>query len=980
MLGQICNRILRAGVCRSKLRRWSGLIARRVVMPVVLSASVTHAVWAQEGMLGEKVYVFGNSLINHVSDSEKTTVPYWLGVLAKNNGQPFALDGQFGFLRNFHKELPPTANWGFSSVESAWTRSYRNFEDVGYDTFLLNSANFIQYQSADRPYDGDNPDGSSPLSATVALLAQIGQGKRVILYEGWAEMAPYLRSFPPNKRRLRRYHDYNIAEFHDWHVDFVAQVQAALPEQDVVLLPVARILSRAFQETGMEDIPVTDLYSDDAPHGTASLYFLASIPTYFALFGEMPNADQVPTDVHPLIGPNFDDFVRIIREEMPEQPEQKAQIHERVEPETTATTPAIEPLKTAKAQIGVPALGYGLNGIADWSTQMPFVDVMKSARQWVGHLPGQFGGWGEPELRDGGYLDENGWPKKIPDEVTKLETYMMTDFPEEAVQHAGVYRMTYEGQGEVAIVGRARALRYDEGEIWFRFAPGDGLLGLAISETDPEGTGDYIRNVAVVREDQIPLFEAGVVFNPEWLTAIQDARLLRFMDWMITNSSPVETWADRAQVGDYTYASKGVPLEVILDLVNQVGADPWINVPHMADDDYVRSFAEMVHDRLRPGLVAHVEYSNEVWNFITPQSHWAAAQAEALWGDNASGDAWMQFYGFRAAQVMQIIGDAFGGDMHRLKRVIATHTDWPGLEQGMLDAPMAVERGSQRPGDLFDAYAVTGYFGYPFDEDGMGEQVLAWIAESQEAGVGYQGAFAKMTAHLREHSLKELIETNWRYQADTAQKNGFDLMMYEGGTHVVGLGEWTNNQTITDFLLAYNYSPEMADIYRTLLAGWDAVGGQVFNAFVDVGRPSQWGSWGALRHLGDENPRADFLAAYNAAGPAWQDDRGADVFAQGVFAEGSAGSDKIQGSVYADVLMGLAGDDDFAPGIGKDHIHGGDGNDHVVLEGFLEDFRFSQKNARVIARSEKSEVHLYSVETIEFSQLPDVIIATSDLF
>ena len=39
-----------------------------------------------------------------------------------------------------------------------------------------------------------------------------------------------------------------------------------------------------------------------------------------------------------------------------------------------------------------PALAIGLSGVADWSTQNPFIDLMKTARPWIGHRPGQHGG------------------------------------------------------------------------------------------------------------------------------------------------------------------------------------------------------------------------------------------------------------------------------------------------------------------------------------------------------------------------------------------------------------------------------------------------------------------------------------------------------------------------------------------------------------------------------------------------------------
>jgi hypothetical protein len=45
-----------------------------------------------------------------------------------------------------------------------------------------------------------------------------------------------------------------------------------------------------------------------------------------------------------------------------------------------------------------------------------------------------------------------------------------------------------------------------------------------------------------------------------------------------------------------------------------------------------------------------------------------------------------------------------------------------------------------------------------------------------------------------------------------------------------------------------------------LLAGWRLISDQPFNAFVDVYSPGKWGSWGALRHLGDDSPRWQALA------------------------------------------------------------------------------------------------------------------------
>src|SRR5690606_8293459 len=136
-------------------------------------------------------------------------------------------------------------------------------------------------------------------------------------------------------------------------------------------------------------------------------------------------------------------------------------------------------------------------------------------------------------------------------------------------------------------------------EMRFSFTPGPGLVGVRVSAVDPD---DPIRDIRMIREDRLDLARAGVVFNPDFIAVVQDVRMVRFMDWMATNNSTQATWTDRPRPGDATWASHGVPVEVMVDLANRIGADPWFTLPHMADDDYVRQFAQHVHNRLDPRL------------------------------------------------------------------------------------------------------------------------------------------------------------------------------------------------------------------------------------------------------------------------------------------------------------------------------------------------------------------------------------------
>lgn len=532
-------------------------------------------------------------------------------------------------------------------------------------------------------------------------------------------------------------------------------------------------------------------------------------------------------------------------------------------------------------------IGMNLSGVNDWSVQQPFIDVMKTARPWIVHRPDQWGGAGHEDLVEGGYLDEHGWPVRLPREIGKLGTLILTDLPEDAQTTAGAYRLRFDGDGIVEVSGRARNVRYASGEVRFDFTPGPGPVELRIQRSDPGGTGDHVRNISVVKEEHIDAHERGEIFNPDWLARIGDFPALRFMDWMETNESTLDEWDDRPRVQDYTYALRGVPVDVMLDLTDEVGADPWFTLPHLADDDYVRRFAETVRGGLLPGRRVYAEFSNELWNWSFDQTDWAAESARDRWGDE---DAFAQYHGMRAAQVARIWTDVFEGgaedEQAKLVNVIGTQTGWLGLEEQILEAPhwqAEPDHDGMPPWIHFDAYAVTGYFGGVLGSEDRAPMVRGWIveslaeaeAEADRAGLSgtarddfiaahrYDLATRRTAEELRDgtHSgddsdtLADLLGRVLPYHAEVAEAHGLELVAYEGGTHVVGRGDRVDDAALTDFFIHFNFTPQMGVLYDRLLAGWQDLEAGVFMAYSDVYAPTKWGSWGALRHLDDDNPR-----------------------------------------------------------------------------------------------------------------------------
>lgn len=688
--------------------------------------------------------------------------------------------------------------------------------------------------------------------------------------------------------------------------NIVSQINAGTGATDaaVSLIPAGQAMARLYDEIAAKTVPgltdISALFDDDIHLSDMGHYFVAMVQ-YATITGQEPLG--LPHQFSDRFGKVFDtpgedlarelqrvawDAVRnyeagVVTAAPPTQPARASAAP--AAPTGPPTTPAPDLVGALKSPIkGTTDVAIGLASVTDWSPQLPFLDLMKSARPWIGHRPGQWGGMGYQALKDGGYLDAQGWPLRMPRELSSIGTLILTDMPPEAVSLKGRYVLRFDGSGVIEVAGRADNVRYGKGEVSFDYSPGPGSVDIRIQRIN---TTNPPRNIRVVKKDHLRRYADGAQFNPAWTARIGGFKALRFMDWMETNNSELANWQARPKPEYFTY-SAGVPIEVLIDLADEMETDVWLNVPHLADDPFVRAFAELVKLRLDPERTAYVEFSNEVWNWQFAQARWADAAALERWGQK---DKWMQFYGLRAAEVARIWSEVFGSEAEtRLINVISSQTGWLGLETEALTAPLAVAEGLAAPHAAFDAYAVTGYFGGILGVEDRAPMVKAWLAESEarakseaEAqGLTGEAAAKHVAAHRYDYAtelagrelldgavsgdpadmLSDLLGRVWPYHAEVARTHGLDLIMYEGGTHLVGIGPQLEDAELTAFMHHFNYSAEMGALYETLLRGWTAIGGQLFNAYSDVYAPSKWGSWGALRHLDDDNPRWQALARY----------------------------------------------------------------------------------------------------------------------
>jgi hypothetical protein len=461
------------------------------------------------------------------------------------------------------------------------------------------------------------------------------------------------------------------------------------------------------------------------------------------------------------------------------------------------------PIVKSKAPSAERQLGVTLASVVDWSSEWPFVDVYKTSRPWMEKGPGPFtyDAAGNPLLRPG----------------QTVETLIFRDL--DGHYPSGEYVATYAGVGEVEIT------QYDvesvvsaaTGRIVFRVKPGNGGILVKILSSSPL---DPIRDIHV----WAPGFEnASSPFHPLFCERLQPFRIVRFMDWQRTNGSPLADWSQRSKPGDARYSTDlGVPLEVMIDLANQCQAHPWFCIPHQADDDFVRSFAKLVKERLDPKLKAHVEYSNEVWNWGFAQAKYADERGKKL---KLAAPDHLRFYAKRAVEVFDIFVDVFSGT-DRLVRILGGQFANPRDCELMLASDDAYLKA--------DALGVGAYFGYEF---GAPKNVDATLKLSVDE-----------ILHRCEQEIDGTHRELIRRQVALANKFNLRLVAYEAGQHLVGHGGAENNHALEQHLIAANRHPKMAMLYRQQVSHWFKEGGGAFLPYSFVGQPSKWGSWGVLEY------------------------------------------------------------------------------------------------------------------------------------
>jgi hypothetical protein len=503
-------------------------------------------------------------------------------------------------------------------------------------------------------------------------------------------------------------------------------------------------------------------------------------------------------------------------------------------------------------------LGTNITTILDYSSEIQLLDVYKSSRPWNN---------GDPNVA----LDATGNLASLAPGQT-VTTYMLWDLQKH--YPAGQYTVLYEGDasGVEYSAGATKNVALSKpGRDVLDVDPTRNGIQMTVKSLNPN---DKLRNVHVIlpggscSNDQLKMctddatcganntckkfvdnYESQV-FYPPFLEKIRHNKIIRFMDWLATNDSQLVHFADRPKLGDARYTVKGSPIELAIDVANRIGADPWINIPHMADDDFITQTATIVKSRMAPGHKVYVEYSNEVWNAQFKQFQYAFQQGRAL-GFSPGNDfgALLSFQSKRSVDVFKSFTSVFGDDAKtRLVRVMGS--------QAANDYVSDYELMFQDAYKQTDAVAIAPYFGGYLGTPDQKARVDAMNLD-------------QLFSEIDTKALPEAI--GWMNATSAvAKKYNVKMVAYEGGQHTVGVTGQENDATLNTLFDALNRDPRMKGVYKKYLDAWKASGGDMFVHFVNCGLYNKFGRWGAMEYLDEPRemaPKYDALEQFISDNP-----------------------------------------------------------------------------------------------------------------
>jgi len=485
----------------------------------------------------------------------------------------------------------------------------------------------------------------------------------------------------------------------------------------------------------------------------------------------------------------------------------------------------------------LPKIPMGMNvGMNTYySVATPFTDAMKMSGDMMTTYDG--GGWNTEKI---GEIprDVNGYPLSLPyatsDGKQTYVKFMLNDL------YSGNYVLTFDGVGTISIA--AANTKVNDNKYYITFTGNGDNIWLNITSST---MGNHVRNMKILPVEY-ENSSSYPTFHPKWKEGLAPFHAFRFMDWSFTNNPQPNQihWADRPTKEYYSQATvKGASFEYAVELCNELDADAWVCVPHLADDDYITQAALLWRDGLRPNRKIYLEYSNELWNWQFVQAQYVSGNAIGhtnayvnadLAAIAAAGGDYPEKIGYMFARTFKLWKPLFTGvNAQRLVRVAALQGGYLDVSLRIMKYLIDVDKGG------FDVASPTSYFG-------LSEQNhLDWVNRCSTSTPVTQVEMLETVMSQIPGDMASVKEIG-----NYALEHGVGLVNYEGGQH---MQPWMQGEhCYNDTLWEAQIHPKMYDTYIMNANEFTdpQVNSQLFMAFSYMApRKSKYGSWGHLENM-----------------------------------------------------------------------------------------------------------------------------------
>lgn len=488
-------------------------------------------------------------------------------------------------------------------------------------------------------------------------------------------------------------------------------------------------------------------------------------------------------------------------------------------------------------------IGTNLGGLADYGTELPFVDLMHSCRTWYSKdANNPAGGPFDSDKIAGMTFRPDGYPTQLPQTVSgsNFTQKVSTIWANTVGWPAGQYTVLYDGAGTIGFWGGfTNLVQVNANKITFIIdSANNATLEMTLNTS---AVSNPLRNIRVL----MPGTESTYLtqpFNQTWVSKLAVFKSVRFMDWGSTNfwgetdnswdSPTLRNWDERQKMDRYTWTDgKGVPYEMMIKLMNDYDIDGWVCVPHRTSNNFISNMAQLFKDNVEPQRKLTVEYSNEIWNWMFAQTNWANKYGCVNQNIN-----WPEGIVPYIQNCMNQWTNIYGADVNRIKRAV-------GLQTGWLDVSQRIAYNMSPTS--YDVVAPAYYFGLSDD-----------TLESQLDVLGANATVADVATRVI--ASCETNEKVWMQQVKTTISDFLNKPMafYEGGQHITP-NPFGVNPTYAQALIDIQRAPVMYQMYndwynfvRTLQSGSAPLDLMNFS-FVSE-RSAQYGSWGILETM-DQN-------------------------------------------------------------------------------------------------------------------------------